>query len=64
VPASEGHGPERTNFQRSRWFSSLLLARMNGQEVQADVLLRPELVQRRSTAPPRPSGLIRSGLSR
>src|SRR5262249_21763820 len=32
----------------------LLLARMNGQEVEADVLLRPELVQRRSTAAPRP----------
>jgi LacI family transcriptional regulator len=32
----------------------LLLARMNGQEVKADVVLRPELVQRRSTAPPRP----------
>jgi LacI family transcriptional regulator len=32
----------------------LLLARMNGQEVKADVLLRPELVQRRSTAAPRP----------
>ncbi len=31
----------------------LLLARMNGQDVGADVLLRPELVQRRSTAPPR-----------
>jgi LacI family transcriptional regulator len=31
----------------------LLLGRMNGQDVQADVLLRPELVQRRSTAPPR-----------
>jgi LacI family transcriptional regulator len=30
----------------------LLLARMNGREVQADVLLRPELVQRRSTAAP------------
>jgi LacI family transcriptional regulator len=32
----------------------LLLARMNGQDVKADVLLRPELVQRRSTAAPRP----------
>jgi LacI family transcriptional regulator len=32
----------------------LLLARMNGQEITADVLLRPELVQRRSTAVPRP----------
>ncbi len=32
----------------------LLLARMNGQEITADVLLRPELVERRSTAvPPR-----------
>lgn len=31
----------------------LLLARMNGQEITADVLLRPELVQRRSTAVPR-----------
>jgi LacI family transcriptional regulator len=30
----------------------LLLARMNGQEIAADVLLRPELVQRRSTAAP------------
>jgi LacI family transcriptional regulator len=28
----------------------LLLARLNGQDVRADVLLRPELVQRRSTA--------------
>jgi LacI family transcriptional regulator len=32
----------------------LLLARMNGQEVKADVLLRPELMRRRSTAAPRP----------
>jgi len=32
----------------------LLLARMNGQEVKADVLLRPELVRRGSTAAPRP----------
>jgi LacI family transcriptional regulator len=32
----------------------LLLARMNGQEIAADVLLRPELVQRRSTSVPRP----------
>jgi LacI family transcriptional regulator len=32
----------------------LLLARMNGQEITADVLLRPELVERRSTAAPRP----------
>ena len=32
----------------------LLLALMNGQEITADVLLRPELVQRRSTAVPRP----------
>jgi LacI family transcriptional regulator len=32
----------------------LLLARMNGQEFAADVLLRPELVQRRSTAAPLP----------
>ena len=31
----------------------LLLARMNGQAVTADVLLRPELVVRRSTASPR-----------
>jgi LacI family transcriptional regulator len=31
----------------------LLLARMNGQEVKADVLLRPELVLRRSTTAPR-----------
>jgi LacI family transcriptional regulator len=31
----------------------LLLSRINGQETAADVLLRPELVQRRSTAPPR-----------
>jgi LacI family transcriptional regulator len=31
----------------------LLLARMNGQEVKADVLLRPELMQRCSTAVPR-----------
>ena len=31
----------------------LLLARMNGQEIAADVLLRPALVQRRSTAAPR-----------
>jgi LacI family transcriptional regulator len=31
----------------------LLLARMNGQETAADVLLRPGLIQRRSTAPPR-----------
>ncbi len=31
----------------------LLLARMNGQEISADVLLRPELVERRSTAVPR-----------
>ncbi len=31
----------------------LLLARMNGQEIAADVMLRPELVQRRSTAAPR-----------
>jgi LacI family transcriptional regulator len=31
----------------------LLLARMNGQETTADILLRPELVQRRSTAAPR-----------
>jgi DNA-binding LacI/PurR family transcriptional regulator len=31
----------------------VLLARMNGQEVSADVLLRPELVVRRSTAAPR-----------
>ena len=33
--------------------ATLLLARMNGQDVKADVLLRPELVQRRSTAAPR-----------
>ncbi len=32
----------------------LLLARMSGQEIAADVLLRPELVQRCSTAVPRP----------
>lgn len=32
----------------------LLLARMNGQEIAADVLLRPALVQRRSTAAPPP----------
>jgi LacI family transcriptional regulator len=32
----------------------LLLSRINGQETAADVLLRPELVQRRSTAAPRP----------
>jgi LacI family transcriptional regulator len=32
----------------------LLLARINGQETAADVLLRPGLVQRRSTARPRP----------
>jgi LacI family transcriptional regulator len=31
----------------------LLLARISGQETAADVLLRPELVQRRSTAAPR-----------
>jgi LacI family transcriptional regulator len=31
----------------------LLLARMNGQAITADVLLRPELVERRSTAAPR-----------
>jgi LacI family transcriptional regulator len=31
----------------------LMLAQMNGQEVAADVLLRPELVQRRSTSEPR-----------
>jgi len=30
----------------------LLLARMNGQQIAADVLLRPELVERRSTAAP------------
>jgi LacI family transcriptional regulator len=30
----------------------LLLARINGQETAADVLMRPELVQRRSTAAP------------
>jgi LacI family transcriptional regulator, galactose operon repressor len=38
----------------------LLLARMNGQEVAADVLLRPELVQRRSTAAPRPRHTVDS----
>jgi LacI family transcriptional regulator len=32
----------------------LLLARMNGQEITADILLRPELVHRRSTDVPRP----------
>jgi LacI family transcriptional regulator len=32
----------------------LLLARMNGEEIAADTLMRPELVQRRSTAVPRP----------
>jgi LacI family transcriptional regulator len=31
----------------------LLLARMAGQEIGADILLRPELVQRRSTGIPR-----------
>ncbi len=31
----------------------LLLARMNGREVTGDILLRPELVERRSTATPR-----------
>jgi LacI family transcriptional regulator len=31
----------------------VLLARMNGQEIAADTLLRPELIERRSTAAPR-----------
>jgi LacI family transcriptional regulator len=31
----------------------LLLLRMSGQDVNADILLRPELVARRSTAAPR-----------
>jgi LacI family transcriptional regulator len=34
----------------------VLLARMNGQEIAADTLLRPELIERRSTAAPRKSG--------
>ena len=34
----------------------VLLARMNGQEIAADVLLRPELIVRRSTAAPRKLG--------
>jgi LacI family transcriptional regulator len=34
----------------------VLLARMNGQEVAADTLLRPELIQRRSTGIPRKPG--------
>jgi LacI family transcriptional regulator len=34
----------------------VLLARMNGREISADVLLRPELIVRRSTAVPRKPG--------
>jgi LacI family transcriptional regulator len=34
----------------------VLLARMNGQEIAADTLLRPELIERRSTAAPRQGG--------
>jgi LacI family transcriptional regulator len=34
----------------------VLLARMNGKDVSADVLLRPELIVRRSTATPRKPG--------
>lgn len=34
----------------------LLLARLGGQEIAADILLRPELIERRSTAAPRGAG--------
>jgi LacI family transcriptional regulator len=37
----------------------LLLARMNGEDVSADILLRPELVARRSTDVPRSASTLR-----